>query len=91
LKNGAKLVESAADILQELNLEISERNEMKKIYEPKTEEEKIIWRVLSSDPLHVDRIAKLTKLNPAVVGSTLAMMEIEEAVRNVGGQYYIKM
>ncbi|MDI6777716.1 MAG: DNA-processing protein DprA [Patescibacteria group bacterium] len=91
IKNGAKLTESAADILQELNLDRFKGSMPKKIFEPKTIEEKAVWNVLGSDPLHVDRIAKLTKLNPAVAGSTLAMMEIEEAVRNVGGQNYIKM
>jgi DNA processing protein len=91
IKNGAKLVESATDVLQELNLSTRDQETQRKIYEPKTTEEKKIWNALSTDPLHVDRLAKMTKLNPAVVGSTLALMEIEEAVRNAGGQYYIKM
>jgi DNA processing protein len=90
IKNGAKLVESASDILQELNLSQVGKSSSQKIFEPKGREEKMVWNVLSSDPLHVDRIAKLTKLNPAVVGSTLAMMEIQEAVRNVGGQNYVR-
>lgn len=91
IKNGAKLVESAADVLQELNL--SERKQLtpRKIYEPKTKEEKKIWDALSSDPLHVDRLVKLTRLNPAEVGATLATLEIQGAVRNIGGQNYIKM
>lgn len=91
IKNGAKLVESAADVLQELNISIR-RHPMsaQKIYEPKTKEEKLTWNVLSSDPLHVDKISKLTKLNPATIGSVLAMMEIEGVVKNIGGQNYIK-
>lgn len=91
IKNGAKLVESAADILQELNLSTRQQPTPPRIYEPKTKEEKKIWSILSSDPLHVDKISKLTKLNPASVSSVLTMMEIEEAVKNVGGQNYIKL
>lgn len=91
IKSGAKLVESAADVLQELNL--SERSQIapQKIYEPKTNEEKKIWNVLSSDPLHVDRLVKLTRLNPATIGSTLSTLEIQGVVRNIGGQNYIKL
>lgn len=91
IKNGAKLVESAADVLQELNIQRAENSLPRKIFEPKTNEEKNVWNVLSSDTLHVDRIAKLTKLNPAVVSSTLALMEIEGVAKNIGGQNYIKL
>ena len=91
IKNGAKLVESAADVLQELNIVRSENPAPAKIFEPKTAEEKAVWKALGTDPVHVDRLSKLTKLNPAVVGATLATLEIEGLVRNVGGQNYIKM
>lgn len=91
IKNGAKLVESAGDILNELNLNPLKSSASAKIFEPRNAEEKSVWSVLGPDPLHVDRIAKLTKLNPAVVGATLALMEIDGAARNVGGQNYIKL
>lgn len=91
IKNGAKLVESAADVLEELNLSERLAPTSRKIYEPKTDEEKKIWRALGSDPLHIDRLVKLTRLNPATIGSTLATLEIEGVVRNVGGQNYIKL
>ncbi|OGI37777.1 MAG: DNA protecting protein DprA [Candidatus Moranbacteria bacterium RIFOXYD1_FULL_44_12] len=91
LKSGAKLVESATDVLQELNLSESNRPAPQKIYEPKTREEKKIWNALSSDPLHVDRLVKLTRLNPATIGSTLATLEIQGVVKNIGGQNYIRI
>ena len=91
LKNGAKLVESAADILQEISPNIQMDTETKRVFEPKTEEEKTIWKALGSDPLHIDRLAKLTRLNQATLGSALSMMEIQGVVRNVGGQNYIKL
>jgi DNA processing protein len=91
IKKGAKLVGSAKDILEELR--IPSKSEGKNnliIYEPKSEEEKIVWKFLGSDPLHVDRLVILSKLNPALVASTLAMMEIGGAVRDIGGKNYIK-
>jgi DNA processing protein len=92
IKKGAKLVASAKDILEELRISPSaEKGNGLKIYEPKSKEEKIVWKNLSTDPLHVDRLVILSKLNPALVAATLAMMEIEGAVRNVGGQNYIRL
>jgi DNA processing protein len=91
IKNGAKLVESASDILQELNISPAEQGTIKKIYEPKSEKEKKIWRLLSADPLHIDRLVKLTRLNPAEVNSILSLLEIEGAIKNIGGQNYIKI
>jgi DNA processing protein len=90
IKNGAKLVESSSDVLEELNIGQLKDPTPRKIYEPKTKEEKSIWNALGSDPLHVDKISKMTKLNPATVGSVLSVLEVEEAVKNVGGQNYIK-
>jgi DNA processing protein len=95
IKNGAKLVQSASDILEELNVKIAGQPaslfEEQKNYEPKTSEEKTIWRFLSHEPLHIDRISKMTKLDAAAVNGTLSMMEVEGAVKNVGGQNYIKL
>jgi len=94
IKKGAKLVQSSADILEEMNMKTSGREsrplEAQKIYEPKTKEDKSIWNILSNEPLHVDRISKMTKLNPATVNSVLSVLEVEGAVRNIGGQNYIK-
>ena len=91
IKNGAKLVQSAKDILEELRISsAAEKNASVKIFEPRNQTEKAVWKFLGSDPLHVDRLMKLTKLNPALLASTLAMMEIEGAVRDVGGKNYIR-
>ncbi len=91
LKSGAKLVESATDVLQELNLSKQSQTTPRKVFEPKTKEEKKVWNMLGSDPLHVDRLVKLTRLNPAEVGAVLSTLEIEGAVKNIGGQNYIKL
>jgi DNA processing protein len=95
IKNGAKLVQSASDILEELNVKTAGQQaplfEEQKNYDPKTNEEKTVWKFLSHEPLHIDRISKLTKLDAATVNGTLSMMEVEGAVKNVGGQNYIKV
>lgn len=91
LKRGAKLVSSATDILEEFSLSRIQPELTLKIFQPRTDEEKIIWKILSNEPLHIDKILKLTKLETAVVSSTLAALEIEGAVRNIGGQNFIRL
>ena len=91
IKNGAKLVTSAADILEELNISRTQPALALKIFEPKTDEEKIIWKNLSNEPLHIDKISKMTRLDTAAVASVLSALEIEGAVKNIGGQNFIRL
>jgi len=85
IKRGAKLVESANDILRELNLP--------KITRPglvtgETSEENLILEVLKKEALDIDKIIEETKLSAASVASTLAILEIKGKVRNLGGNIY---
>jgi DNA processing protein len=89
LRQGAKIVTGVKDILEELNLgEGREKTPaMPKI--PENKEEEILLKYLSTDPLHIDNISKMSKLGAVSVSSTLAMMEIKGWVKNIGGQNYI--
>lgn len=89
IKKGAKLVSRTEDILEELNLETEKKKEAPIQRNPDTHEERIILEILTHEPLHIDNIAKLSKLGTSTVASTLAMMEIKGWIRNVGGQNYI--
>lgn len=89
IKSGAKMATSVKDILEELNIERrSAQDQVKKIIPATPGEEKIL-KNLSQDPVHIDTIAKLTKLEASVVSGTLAVMEMKGFVRNIGGQNYI--
>jgi DNA processing protein len=91
IKKGAKLVNSAADILEEFSLSRSQPELPLKIFEPRSNEEKTIWKFLSNEPLHIDKISKMTRLDTATVAAILATLEIEDAVKNIGGQNFIKL
>ena len=89
IKKGARMVTGVKDILDELDLNFSRTEKEKVIRAPETKEEEILLKTLSSDPAHIDNIAKITKLKTSTVSSTLSMMEIKGWVRNIGGQNYI--
>ncbi|KKQ52766.1 MAG: protecting protein DprA protein [Parcubacteria group bacterium GW2011_GWD2_38_11] len=91
IKAGAKLVTCAEDVLAELRLESVEKIPEKTANLKLTDDEKKVYTVLSHESLHIDRISKLTKLETSTISSILAMMEIKGAIKNVGGQNYIRL
>jgi DNA processing protein len=86
IKKGAKLVETANDILKELNL--PRRLTNKTVVEGRNIEENFVLDVLKEEALDVDKIIEKTKLSAQKVTSLLAILEIEGKVRNLGGNIY---
>lgn len=89
IKLGAKLVTSAADVLEVLNMkEVKEFIQTKKI-SPDSNEEKIILENLSGEPVHINELIKASGLDTATVNSTLVLMEMKGKVKNLGNQMYV--
>lgn len=89
IKQGAKTVTKAEDILESLDLNvISSYIDNKKII-PTTPEEKLIIEHLSHEPIHIDELVRLTKQNISAINSTLTMMEMKGMIKNLGGTQYI--
>ena len=91
IKEGAKMVTGIEDIFEELNFVYSAKKEVSTPKNPENDIEKKILAILSPEPLHVDKIAQVTKLETMTVSSTLSMMEIKGWVKNIGGQNYISL
>ena len=87
IKKGAKLVDNPNDILQELNLPVFESKD-NQINNADNPEELLVLGALKEEPLHIDKIIEKTKLKTTTVASTLAVLEIQEKVRNLGGNIY---
>ncbi len=84
IKRGAKLTENANDILKELGLS-SIFSKEKIAGNP---EEQLILNVLNQGSLHIDKIIEQTKLAPQTVSSNLSIMEIQDKIKNLGGNVY---
>lgn len=87
IRNGAKLVESAKDILEELKIESRiAKHESSKIL-PETKEEKRILGVLETEGLDIDTIIRESRLSTDKAMSALTTMELKGLVKNAGGVY----
>ena len=89
IQEGAKLVLGCHDILEEFNLTMAAQQlEMKEIL-PATDAESVIMSCLSPEPTHIDEVGRKCGLPISLVSSTLAMMELKGAIKQVGGMNYI--
>lgn len=84
IKQGAKLVESADDILKELGFPAVREQKIK----GETLEENLILSSLKEGCLNIDEIIDKTKLPPRLVSANLSLMEIEGKVKNLGRNTY---
>ena len=89
IQNGAKLVATADDILEELNLAMVLEHSAVQLALPETPEEAALFEYLSAQPIHVDELSQSTGLPSNVVSSTLTLMELKGMVRQVGGMNYV--
>lgn len=90
IQDGAKLVITVEDILDELD--IAHRNvQTKTVAEriaPTGELETKLLGYLSLDPLHIDDLARLCGLPITTVTSTLTLLELKGLARSVGHMQY---
>ena len=90
IQDGAKLVMTVADIVEELNITYT-RVEAKTRTErvvPENQTEATIMKYLSADPLHVDNLARACEMPIAQVTSTLTILELKGLARKVGPMQY---
>lgn len=91
IQDGAKLVQSAQDILDELNLHMVPQQRQMQMLLPESEAEAQLLAQLgdlSGQPMHVDELSRATGLPVHEVTGTLAMLELKGLVRHLGGMLY---
>ncbi len=93
IKQGAKLVENADDVLQELGLSFpySKQGDRSKgvPLPPMDKNEKWIYDILCYYPLHIDHIAKHSNMDSARVASLLTSLELKGAIKQLPGKMFL--
>ena len=93
IRQGAKLIESAQDILEELSLPFLTENEIVAATETGTlspEEERVL-QSLGHEPCHVDLVVRDTGLPSGMVSATLVLLEMKGLVRQWTGSLFSRL
>ncbi len=92
IKQGAHVVTSPEDILNFFNIDLNENKTLnnKKKEEDYSPEECKILSFLSTEPIHLNQLIKLTELDTSTVNSTLTVLEIRGVIKHIGNKKYIK-
>ena len=90
IRDGATPVAAAEDVLAELQPGREPRQLTVADIVPLDETERALLNVLSSEPIHIDEVAREASLPMSLVSSALAMMELKGIVRQLGGMHYIR-
>lgn len=90
LREGARLVRSADDILADLQFAGTPPGVAVQQALPLGESERRILSLLTSEPQHIDEICELAALSSPETGAHLLTMELQGLVRNTGAQHYIR-
>ncbi len=88
LKEGAKMVLTAADILEELNVETSKGQIMAERELPQDGKEVELLEIIGHDEIHVDLLAKGSGWKISDINSTLMSLELKGLVKNLGAGVY---
>lgn len=97
-KGGAKLVTSAEEILEELGIwsspsfaKASEGKGSERSFNPRSEEERIVYGALTTMPQPLDDLVEVLNVPASKVSSTLTVLELRGAAKNVGAGQWVKM
>lgn len=88
IKQGAKLVTSLEDILEELQLDTEKMADWVREVKVDSADEQKVVDLLKNGPLHVDEIARGTKINLAKLGGLLSMMELKGQIKSFSAGTY---
>lgn len=92
IKDGARLVENARDILEELGIEHRDETseQMSLPIESLGPQEQRIASLLSLEPVSVDDIIEKSGLPAPMVSGTLTILEMKNVVKRVPGNAYVR-
>lgn len=90
IKNGAKLVESAGDILEELQWETSTDNPAAESALPVSDEAQAVYRLLTAEPVQIDNLIAQSARSSASVSALLLELELGGHIRQLPGKRFVR-
>jgi DNA protecting protein DprA len=107
IKDGARLIQSAEDIIEELSLHEIElvpdkkdeglkkddisKKTKKYIYNSLTDNERKVYKVLSDVPLHIDDVVKESGVDLSKTSNVLLGLELKRVIKELPGKQFIRL
>jgi DNA processing protein len=93
IREGALLVESAADILEELCINPSAGRQLTigQVSCSLTEDEKKLLNLIPYHPMHMDKIIQLSGMSAAETSACLLQLELKNSIRQTPGKYFSRV
>lgn len=95
IQQGAKLVMSASDVLEDLEVLLPEAKPSPEAaarpLPPLTEEERRVYEAINAAETPIDQIAAKCDLPSSTVSSTLLRLELKRLVKQLPGKYFVKL
>ena len=90
IKQGAKLVEHAQDILEELPLEITDETQLEepRAQQPMSADETLVFQSLEPYPIHIDTLVRKVGIEPGKLSSILLTLELKGLVEQAAGKRF---
>ncbi len=94
IKQGAKLVTSVEDILEELKIittvQQKEKHGIEKDLSRLSEVEKNVYDLLKHEPHHIDKIAQDTSMSTSQALSALLSLELKGLIKQLSGKMFVR-
>lgn len=91
LRDGARVVASAADVLEDLH--IGERREHVAVQQalPLTDSERRLMNHINGDPQHIDEIVAAANIAVSEGLALVSMLELKGIIRDAGSRHYVRV
>jgi DNA processing protein len=90
LRDGARLIRSGADVLEDLNLGAQAEPATRQSVMPLGDREARLFALLGAEPRHIDELAEEAGMAASEAGALLLTMELNGLTRNQGAQFYVR-
>jgi DNA processing protein len=90
IRDGATLVTSAEQVLEQLQVESQHEHSQARIELPDTDAERILLAIVGAEPRHIDELCHESGLPVHETSGTLMALELKGLVRQMGAQHYVR-